>query len=75
MARRRRRNGSPAEISYAELRALNVAGARQKLLEAYEQLGSIRAVARAWATGWNSPAGLKGSRACRISCVSQTHWS
>ena len=50
MARRRRRNGSPAEITYAELRALNVAGARQKLLEAYEQLGSIRAVAHTWAT-------------------------
>ena len=48
--RRHRRRRSPAEVTYAEIRALNSAAARQKLLEALEQLHSIRAVARAFAT-------------------------
>ncbi len=49
----RPRNRSAAEVSYAELRALNPAAARQKLLEAFEQLRSVRAVARAFATDRN----------------------
>lgn len=46
--KRRRRSAparSPAQLTYAELRALNPAAARQKLLEAYESLVSLRAVA------------------------------
>lgn len=52
MSRRRRRRPrraaparSPAQMTYAELRALNPAAARQKVLEAFESLGSFRAVA------------------------------
>jgi len=48
--RRRRLRGakparSPAQMTYAELRALNPAAARQKLLEAFDSLVSLRAVA------------------------------
>jgi hypothetical protein len=50
MRRHRPPRRSPTEITYAELRQLNPAAARQKLLEALEQLHSIRAVARAFAT-------------------------
>lgn len=53
MPRHRRRHRSPAEITYAELRKLNPAAARQKLLEAVEQLGSLRAAARALQTTRN----------------------
>ncbi|MBI5595566.1 MAG: helix-turn-helix domain-containing protein, partial [Elusimicrobia bacterium] len=51
MKRRRRRPGksapdrSPAQMTYAELRTLNPAAARQKLLEAFDSLVSLRAVA------------------------------
>lgn len=76
MSRPRRRHRSPAELTYAELRQLNPAAARQKLLEAVQQLGSIRAAARAFATSRNcvrkalrrfkqdGPAGLT-DRSCR----------
>ena len=51
MSRRRSRSRrptlgrSPAQMTYTELRDLNPAAARQKLLEAFESLGSFRAVA------------------------------
>jgi len=53
--RRRRRRGrplprSPAQMTYAELRALNPAAARQKLVEAFEALVSQRAVAALFET-------------------------
>jgi hypothetical protein len=54
--RRRRRRTSAAEVAtvtYAELRRLNPAAAREKLLEAHARLHSIRAVARAFHTTRN----------------------
>jgi len=53
MRRRRPRRHAPAEITYAELRKLNPAAARQKALEVYQHLRSIRATARALATTRN----------------------
>lgn len=55
MSRRRRRESHTqiASITYAELRRLNPAAGRQKLLEAFETLRSIRAVARAFKTTRN----------------------
>jgi putative transposase len=41
---------SPAQMTYAELRQLNPAAARQKLLEAFETLVSVRAVAALFET-------------------------
>jgi hypothetical protein len=85
--RRRRRRKSPAEIAtltYAELRALNPAAARQKLLEALATLGSIHAVAAAFATDRNTvrkardrfaedgPAGLTDLSTRPHSCPLQT---
>jgi hypothetical protein len=55
--RRRRRRKSPAQVAtltYAELRELNPAAARQKLLEALVTLGSIHAVALAFCTDRNT---------------------
>jgi hypothetical protein len=58
MARRRRRRKTTAAevatLTYAELRALNPAAARQKLLEALATLGSIHAVAAAFGTDRNT---------------------
>lgn len=51
--RQRRRVRSPAELTYQDLRELNEAGARQKLLEAYQHLRSIRAVAKTFRTTRN----------------------
>ena len=48
--RRRKTADQVAQVTYAELRQLNPAAARQKLIEAHATLGSIRAVARAFRT-------------------------
>ena len=48
--RRRRTAAQVATVTYQDLRQLNPAAARQKLLEAHQTLHSIRAVARAFET-------------------------
>ena len=54
VSRHRRKTATQvASISYVELRNLNPAAARQKLLEAYQMLQSIRAVAGAFKTTRN----------------------
>jgi transposase len=52
--RSRKARRDPTRLTYAELRDLNPAAARQKLLEALEQLDSIRAVARLFVTDRNT---------------------
>jgi hypothetical protein len=48
--RSRKARRDPARLTYAELRDLNPAAARQKLLETFESLVSLRAVARLFET-------------------------
>lgn len=85
--RRHRRRKSPAEVAiltYAELRELNPAAARQKLLEALATLGSLHAVALAFGTDRNTvrkardrfadagPGGLTDASRRPHSCPHQT---
>jgi putative transposase len=50
----RKARRDPTRLTYAELRDLNPAAARQKLLEALDQLDSIHAVARLFVTDRNT---------------------
>ncbi len=82
--RRRKSAAQVAVLTYAELRQLNPAAARQKLLEALATLGSIHAVAAAFCTDRNTvrkaqrrfasdgPSGLEDQSRRPHSCPHQT---